>query len=417
MKRVRRHPERAAGSALRLRALVLGVALLAAPPLVAPLAAQEPSARLREQRDELERIRRERADLERQAEALRATVHDLSAEVVILDRRADAQARLVRLLDDQLLQISGDFDNATRRLQRAEKELTTKRGTLQLRLADIYKRGPMYTFEVMLTAKSFGELVSRYKYLHLLALRDRALVTRVEQLRNQVSRERDRLATLKRAIEENRSDKALEEARLRDLERERYSSLASVRRNAAQTEDRLVRLRRSEAELADAISSLEENRRRLEGNRATSTRTASALKTSDFGRLDWPVDGSLVYSFGKAQTASNATIRWNGVGISATEGTAVRSIAAGRIVSVRQLGTYGLTVIVDHGGGDYSIYGSLAAANVREQQQVAKGETLGSVGISDPDLPPHLHFEIRQRDGGSETPIAVDPAEWLKRKR
>jgi murein hydrolase activator len=78
---------------------------------------------------------------------------------------------------------------------------------------------------------------------------------------------------------------------------------------------------------------------------------------------------------------------------------------------VRQLGTYGLTVIIDHGGGDYSIYGSLSRSDVRENQTVTKGQVIGGVGISDPDLPPHLHFEIRH--GGP----AVDPATWLREQR
>jgi len=81
-------------------------------------------------------------------------------------------------------------------------------------------------------------------------------------------------------------------------------------------------------------------------------------------------------------------------------------------VSVGQLGTYGLTVIIDHGGGDYSIYGSLARADVRPQQSVAKGEAVGTVGISDPDIPPHLHFEIRHGTDGR--PVAIDPGRWLK---
>jgi septal ring factor EnvC (AmiA/AmiB activator) len=118
-----------------------------------------------------------------------------------------------------------------------------------------------------------------------------------------------------------------------------------------------------------------------------------------------------VYTYGKAQTASNATIRWNGVGIRSSVGTPVRSVAGGKVVSVGQLGTYGLTIIIEHGGGDYSIYGSLARADVRMHQMVVKGQEIGTVGISDPDLPPHLHFEIRH--GGP----AVDPAEWLRGDR
>jgi murein hydrolase activator len=117
-----------------------------------------------------------------------------------------------------------------------------------------------------------------------------------------------------------------------------------------------------------------------------------------------------VYTFGREVQPNNTSIKWNGVGIRASVGTAVRSVAQGKVVSVRQLGTYGLTVIVEHGGGDYTIYGSLSMAAVKVGQTVAKGEKLGEVGISDPELPPHLHFEVRQ--GGP----AVDPATWLRRR-
>jgi septal ring factor EnvC (AmiA/AmiB activator) len=163
--------------------------------------------------------------------------------------------------------------------------------------------------------------------------------------------------------------------------------------------------------LTSTIASLEAERRRTESGRGAALRSASTIKTSDYGQLDWPVDGPLVYSYGKAQTASNATIRWNGVGIRAAVGTAVRAVAAGTVVSVGSLGTYGTTIIVEHGGGDYSIYGSLARSDVRLHESVTKGEQIGTVGISDPDLPPHLHFEIRH--GGP----AVDPASWLRGER
>jgi septal ring factor EnvC (AmiA/AmiB activator) len=68
-------------------------------------------------------------------------------------------------------------------------------------------------------------------------------------------------------------------------------------------------------------------------------------------------------------------------------------------------------VIVQHGGGDYSVYGSLARIDVRKGQQVVKGAVIGTVGATDPDLPPHLHFEIRPKGR------AVDPLEWLRAQR
>jgi murein hydrolase activator len=381
-----------------------------------PVFAQDQSARLRAQQDTLLRLRREREQLERRAADLQNTMHDLSAEMSNLNSRAEATSRIVKALDSQLEMINGELVSATRDVSITQRDLSSKKAALHDRLVDIYKRGPLFTTQVMLSARSFGELVARYKYLHLLALHDRALVQRVEQLHKQVRRDQDRLVALQNAVEQNRDEKSREEAQLRELEQDRGANLARAQREVQLTEARLAKIRATESQLTNAITVFDTERRRAEAARPTVARSASSIKTSDYGRLDWPVDGPLVYTFGKAQTASNTTIRWNGVGIKANVGTAVTAVAAGRVVSVGQLGTYGLTVIIDHGGGDYSIYGSLSRADVRQQQQVAKGQQIGGVGISDPDYPPHLHFEIRH--GGSDgRPASVDPATWLRDQR
>jgi septal ring factor EnvC (AmiA/AmiB activator) len=56
------------------------------------------------------------------------------------------------------------------------------------------------------------------------------------------------------------------------------------------------------------------------------------------------------------------------------------------------------------------VYGSLADIAVSKGQAVSRGQTLGTVGSADPDLPPHLHFEIRPQGR------AADPMDWLKEK-
>jgi septal ring factor EnvC (AmiA/AmiB activator) len=380
------------------------------------LRAQDQSARLRAQQDTLARLRREREQLERRAADLQNNVHDLSEEVSNLKGRAEATARIVHALDSQLEMINGEVVAATRDVSITQRDLAQKKIALHDRLVDIYKRGPLFTTQVLLSARSFGELVARYKYLHLLALHDRALVHRVEQLHQQVRTDQDRLVSLQNAVELNRDDKAREEAQLRALEQDRGANLARTQREVQLTEARLSKIRATESQLTNAITVFDSERRRAEAARPAAVRSGSSIKTSDYGRLDWPVDGPLVYTFGKAQTASNTTIRWNGVGIKANVGTPVTAVAAGKVVSAAPLGTYGLTVIIDHGGGDYSIYGSLSRADVRQGQQVTKGQQIGGVGISDPDYPPHLHFEIRH-GGPDGRPASVDPATWLRDQR
>jgi murein DD-endopeptidase MepM/ murein hydrolase activator NlpD len=48
---------------------------------------------------------------------------------------------------------------------------------------------------------------------------------------------------------------------------------------------------------------------------------------------------------------------------------------------------------------------------VRKDQNIQKGQAIGTVGAADPDLPPHLHFEVRPKGR------AVDPLEWLRAQR
>ncbi|MBI3735640.1 signal recognition particle protein, partial [Candidatus Sumerlaeota bacterium] len=77
-------------------------------------------------------------------------------------------------------------------------------------------------------------------------------------------------------------------------------------------------------------------------------------------------------SFGRQAGPGNTTIRWNGMGIAAPVGTAVRAVAAGTVRFATQFGTYGLCVFLDHNGGYYSIYCQLQSADVRPGQQIVK---------------------------------------------
>ncbi|MGQ0537955.1 MAG: murein hydrolase activator EnvC family protein [Gemmatimonadaceae bacterium] len=369
--------------------------------------AQSSEQRLRTNRDELEQIRRERDELQRRLNELTGEARDISAEVSNLRRQADATARLIRSLDVQLGTLGGEVDSATVRVARAESDVARRRSALKERVIEIYKRGPLYTAEALLSARSFGELVGRYKYLHELALWDRSLVQRVEALYRQISRQREQLVRLQDEFERSRAEKAREEQRLRGLERYQSRSLADVRRSQQDVQRRLANIARDERRVSQLIAALEEERRRA-ADADASTATSSSIKSADAGKLDWPVSGEILYRFGRLVSPDNTTVRWNGIGIEAPSGAPVRAIADGRVMLSESLGTYGLTVIIQHGGGDYSVYGSLSAANVRKGQDVTKGQVIGAVGRADPDMLPHLHFEFRPRGR------AVDPLNWLK---
>ena len=372
-------------------------------------AQQDPGeAKLRAQQEELARIRREREELQRKMRGLQSKVHDISEEVTNIDRQHDATVRVVRSLDQQLTTLNGQVEHTTANLVRAQDEVQIKKAVLRKRLVEIYKRGPLFTFEVLLSAKSFGDLVARYKYLHILAQRDRAVVRRVDQLRGEIIGQRRQLVSLQSGVEQNRIDKAQEAERLAALEQQRQQSLAKAQQDQKKAKARLAELARSEARLNNVIEGFEAARRRAASRPNAAPSAPSSIRTSDYGNLEWPVNGSIIYRFGRVVNPNNTTTRWNGIGIAASEGTDVRSVSAGDVVLADVMGTYGNTVIIQHGGGDYSVYGSLERMTVSKGAHVMKGQVIGEVGATDPSLPPHLHFEIRR--GGP----AVDPLDWLR---
>ncbi|HEY8164764.1 MAG TPA: peptidoglycan DD-metalloendopeptidase family protein [Gemmatimonadaceae bacterium] len=387
------------------RGLIGRAVLLALSLAVSSARAQDAAAeaRLRAQQDSIARIRREREDLQRRMRTLQSRVHDISEEVDNINRQHNATVRVVRSLDQQLTMLNGEVEHTTANLVRAQDEVQVKQAVLRRRLVEIYKRGPLYTFEVLLSAKTFGDLVARYKYLHILAQRDRTVLHRVDQLRETIIGQRRQLVSLQSGVEQNRTEKAQEAFRLQALEQSREKSLAKVQQDAKRAKARLAELARSEARLNSVIASLEAARRRSGAAAGPST-----LRTSDFGRLDWPVEGAILYRFGRVINPNNTTTRWNGIGIAAGEGSDVKSVSSGEVVLADVMGTYGNTIIVEHGGGDYSVYGSLSRMAVSKGTRVIKGQVIGTVGATDPALPAHLHFEIRR--GGP----AVDPLDWLR---
>src|SRR5438046_10372025 len=122
---------------------------------------------MRDNQRRLEDIRRERSAVEQELEGLRTQAHSITDELANLEHQKDATNRIVNELDRQIAALSRQIDETTVNLLLAQDALAEKRAVLERRLVDIYKRGPLYTYQVLLAAESFGDLLSRYKYLYL----------------------------------------------------------------------------------------------------------------------------------------------------------------------------------------------------------------------------------------------------------
>lgn len=128
-----------------------------------------------------------------------------------------------------------------------------------------------------------------------------------------------------------------------------------------------------------------------------------------FGPLRLPAgDARRTAAFGdrrryRYDDGSTDTTVHNGVDFGVPAGTAVAAAGGGTVVMARDRMVTGLTVVVEHLPGVYSLYYHLESMAVREGGYVAAGQTIGAVGSTGLATGPHLHWEVRAAG------VAVDP--------
>jgi septal ring factor EnvC (AmiA/AmiB activator) len=383
-----------------------------------PAAAQEEiRTEILESRRRLEEIRAERARLQREMSDVRNRVRDLASELANVERRLSASRSVLAEIEFQVEGTARQIEETTVELVRTRERLAEGRATLERRLRNIYKMGALHTVRVLLGASSFTDLLNRYRYLQRVASFDRSLVERVEELETELTRQDRDLQQRMAELGSLRQSRLGEVAQLRAVERERQATLEEFRSREERTLSRLEQLEADEGRMTSLIDDLEERRRELERSRVAGgpepPGDRSTLSGTDAGTLPWPLQGRLLYNFGREERPDGLVLRWNGVGIAAPTGTPVQAVRGGRVVLAGPFEGYGPTVVLSHGGGFYTLYLYLEEIGVVEGRDVEAGQVVGTVGGADTPEGPHVEFQIRAPvDGGS--PQAQDPLRWLR---
>jgi murein DD-endopeptidase MepM/ murein hydrolase activator NlpD len=115
------------------------------------------------------------------------------------------------------------------------------------------------------------------------------------------------------------------------------------------------------------------------------------------------------FSYSRVNPITNLAQPHLGIDYSASSGTPVHSIGAGRVQYVGWDGGYGKTIRVVHNNGYISQYGHLSrfARNIMMGKRVRKGETIGYVGTTGLATGPHLDFRITHL-GSYINPLKLD---------
>ena len=120
-----------------------------------------------------------------------------------------------------------------------------------------------------------------------------------------------------------------------------------------------------------------------------------------------PTSGRITSRFGSRRDPIKKTIRFHqGVDIANSRGTSVKAAAKGKVIFSGYQGSYGKTIIIDHGYGYKTLYGHNSSLLVNVGDYVKKGQAISKMGSSGRSTGSHLHFEVH-KNGKPIDPFSV----------
>jgi murein DD-endopeptidase MepM/ murein hydrolase activator NlpD len=195
----------------------------------------------------------------------------------------------------------------------------------------------------------------------------------------------------------------------RDGRRQEYESKKAA---LAVAQTQIAEAARRAQELAENAKALTALLDKL-GKAAKYRKPAGVQAALDVPRhsLPWPAEGKVLSGFGREKDKDLGTwIVRQGVTLAVAAAAPVTPVASGRVIFAGPFRSYGQVVIVDHGGGFFSVYGNLGEILKDKGADAPSGEPLARAGAAKDGSGGRVYLEIRR---GTE---ALDPLAWLEKK-
>ena len=253
----------------------------------------------------------------------------------------------------------------------------------------------------LISAKSLSELMKKYEFLKSMT-RQRLVNFQEAQKNEQIIDElKKNLTSEKELLEKIKESTKEKKALFLVNKKEKIALLEELRDKKLTYVSEIEDLKKSAQALQGLIDLLEK-----QANLIEEEKEKGLLMAQRKGHLPWPIEGTVVSLFGKHKHPELGTyVINNGIKIKSSLSEQIKSVANGKVMFADDFQIYGKMIIVDHGGGFYTIYGHLSEFKISVGKRVEEGEIIGGIKTSRP-----LYFEIRK------TGRPEDPLVWLRKE-
>jgi len=408
----------------RVVAIVLAILMLLSVVMIALTALAGANASARVTQGQIDQLRNEKRDLERQKREIQSKINTIEFErYTEITKKEVLDARIV-LTGMEIDNVNSIIDQYNILIREKDYEVFLAQGRedAQLqkyknRVRDMEENGLISYLEIIFDSTSFSDMLARIDFVADIMRADENAYLDLIAARNETVAAKENLEQAKDEMDEERAYLEIKEAELLEQLDEAHALIKSMEQDI-ETERQLLAHKQAEEEkiqreINAAVAELERQReldrqRRLREQQRQAAASGGGESVTGSGVLQRPVGGPITSGFGVRTHPVFGDLRQhNGIDIGAAHGTSVVAADGGTVITSTYNSSYGNYVVISHGNGMTTLYAHLSSRSVSVGSSVSKGQQIGLIGSTGISTGPHLHFEVSV--GGSR----VNPRLYL----
>lgn len=347
---------------------------------------------------------------EKERKALQSNLSDIKAIKEKLEKSRSDLKSYVTELDSSLAEIESKLQQINTLIEEKEEEIEETKENLRLikleekkqyaamksRVKFMYERGNNVYLEVLLSSKSFGDMISKAEYIEKLAAYDQELLVNYQKTKKEIATLEVELQSEQEVLEAAKENAETEQKNVEELITTKREQIKEYDSDISEHEARIKEYEASIAEQNATIASLEAAVE-TEQKRLEALGKNSNVKY-DGGVFAWPAPSYTRISseYGNRIHPTLGVERFhNGLDMAAPSGSPVLAAYDGTVVAADYNASMGNYIMINHGDGLYTVYMHCSALYVSSGATVSKGSTIAAVGSTGRSTGPHLHFSVR----------------------
>ena len=369
---------------------------------------------LRYQNDAINSLKTEIRQLRSKIKTAESRERTATNRISSIDEEISLTSKLIKSLESEEEKTREKIFQLRNEILNKEEKLDTLRKRYKERVVNSYLKGRLTDLERVFSSTTWRQAIYRAQYLKVISDIEKKMTKKIERLLIEISKQK---LELEAALRENlllKRDKEKEISSYRNMRINREKELNRIRTDKKALSNYINEKEAGVNQLENIIKKVLEDKARFEREERI-RQQQEALKTKSFkslaGQLPWPANGRIITKFGRQWNPKLKTTTENpGIDIKGQPGSPIKTILGGVVTTITYIRGYGTTIIIDHGGGFYTVYSHVANIQATVDSEVKNGEIIAYMGDSGSINGSKLHFEIWGK--GQK----LDPEKWLRKK-